>query len=97
MDKPENYKLFLSLREREVMLYIGKYGENLHTDFQLSRLHISDTTVRSHMTRIFQRFMEAEKFMAEYYDVFHGRFNKHTDNIAQARRDQSNRRRSATR
>lgn len=92
------YEKFLSRREEQCLNAIGKDNQNHNTAHQsliTPSGTMSQSTMRSHMTRIFQRYVESMEVMAEFYDVFHGRFNKHEATLKRLQRQINKRRREA--
>jgi len=62
---------FLTKREREILEALGKYNENKNVAHQ--KLGVAQSTVRSHSTKIFKKFVEALEVIVEYQPVFEGR------------------------
>ena len=93
-----DYELFLSPREEEILKALGKHNQykNIaHQQFTTPNGILSQSAVRSHMTRIFQRYMEAYEVMIEYRDVFERRFDKHNSEIISKQRRMAKRKREA--
>ncbi len=93
------YPNFLSEREEEILRVIGKYNENsnvAHERIQVPRTgtYMTSGGVRSHMTRIFKRYVEAQTLIAEYYDVFNGRLKKHESYLKSIQRETAKRKRN---
>lgn len=96
------YPNFLSEREEEILRALGKYNENknvAHKSIQVIRTgtYMTPGGVRSHMTRIFKRYLEAQALIAEYYDVFNGRLKKHESNLKSIQRETAKRKRNTRR
>lgn len=95
-----DYEKFLSRREEECLKALGKYNENhniAHKGIFVPKTgtHMTQSGLRSHMTRIFQRYMEAMEVMAEYSDVFERRLNNHSKEINMIKRKMAKRRKDA--
>lgn len=90
------YEKFLSRREEQCLNALGKWNQNknvAHQKLITPSGSMSQSTMRTHMTRIFQRYVEGLEVMSEYYDVFHGRFNKHDAKLRKLQRQINKRRR----
>lgn len=94
------YPNFLSPREEEILTALGKFNENKNVAHQ--KIHVAKTGthmtaggVRSHMTRIFKRYLEAQHLVTEYYDVFQNRLTKHNAVIKKQQRQLNKRKKEA--
>ena len=65
---------FLTRREREILEALGKYNQEKNVAHQ--KLGIAQSTVRSHSTKIFKKFVEALETIVEYQPVFEGRLTR---------------------
>ncbi len=95
-----DYPLFLSEREEELLKALGKHNENhkvAHQKFTTYNGTMNASTMRSHMTRIFQRYIQALEMMSEYYDVFGNRLIKHDSKLRAIQRRTTKRRRERRR
>lgn len=66
---------FLTRREKEILEALGKYNQEKNVAHQ--KLGIRQSTVRSHSTKIFKKFVEALDTIVEYQPVFEGRLKRH--------------------
>ena len=70
---------FLTRREKEILEALGKYNQEKNVAHQ--KLGIAQSTVRSHSTKIFKKFVEALETMVEYEPIFKGRLKRNHDEV----------------
>lgn len=92
-----DYEKFLSRREEEILKTLGYDNEKSYRAHErlttTKGTCLSESGLRSSMTRVFQRYMEALEVMADFYPVFHRRFNKHEEELKRLQRQINKRRR----
>ena len=70
---------FLTQREREILEALGKYNQEKNVAHQ--KLGIAQSTVRSHSTKIFKKFVEALDTIIEYEPIFRGRLKLNHEEV----------------
>lgn len=72
---------FLRPTERKLLEKAKNIGMNVSRKYLAREMGKETSTVNSHLTRIFQRYVEAQEIMAEYYPMFTGRLRRNKDEI----------------
>ena len=68
---------FLRPAERKLLEKARKVGLNVSRKYLAGEVDgMSTSTVNSHLTRIFKRYVEAQRIMAEHYPMFTGRIKR---------------------
>lgn len=75
---------FLTTTQKQVLEAIGP--DRGYFNVADNRLGMRRTTMHTHLSDVWKKYLDALETIADYYPIFHGRFSRHEDALKSVRR-----------